>query len=218
MKIAEIPLILLAAGASQRMGFPKGLIDFRGKKLLEYQINSFFNHGGKEIIIVLGHHLEKYQVEFPWLKKASHFWTPISTGQLLAPINPLPEQGQFSSLQIGIEAFLKIDRPAAFISPLDLPSPEQKIWKKLANGSPAKWAASIPCHQGKGGHPILLQRPFLKQLAQLDPSSSEARLDHQIRRLPLSAVQHLEVESTEILANINTLYDLENIDKNQKDQ
>ncbi len=59
MSLKKIPLVILAAGKSSRMGFPKGLLSYRGKKLLQHQIENFFQLGGETVVVVLGEHREK---------------------------------------------------------------------------------------------------------------------------------------------------------------
>ncbi|MGJ7912999.1 nucleotidyltransferase family protein [Neobacillus sp. LXY-1] len=51
--------ILLAAGSSSRMNYPKQLLKWKGKTLIEYQINQLRKQSFAEIIVILGHQCEK---------------------------------------------------------------------------------------------------------------------------------------------------------------
>ncbi|MBI4126298.1 MAG: NTP transferase domain-containing protein, partial [Deltaproteobacteria bacterium] len=56
----SFPLIILAAGASTRMGMPKGLIEVEGKPWIIKQLDDFAAVGGKDVVVVLGYDAEKY--------------------------------------------------------------------------------------------------------------------------------------------------------------
>ena len=90
-KREEIPVIILAAGDSNRMGQPKGLIQMKGKPFLSHQIEWLLQIGFVEIIVVLGRDTILYQRDVPELKKTTFI------------VNPEPEKGQFSSVQCGLQ-------------------------------------------------------------------------------------------------------------------
>lgn len=54
----NIPNLLLAAGASRRMGTPKQLLPWRGKTLIEHQIETLLKTD-QEVYVVLGAHAER---------------------------------------------------------------------------------------------------------------------------------------------------------------
>jgi molybdenum cofactor cytidylyltransferase len=57
----EIAAILLAAGTSSRMGFPKQLLEWHNQPLLQYQIDKLCCLSVKEVVVVLGHKSELIQ-------------------------------------------------------------------------------------------------------------------------------------------------------------
>jgi molybdenum cofactor cytidylyltransferase len=68
--MADIPLILLAAGGSTRMGRPKQLLPWGNQTLIEYQIQTL-QKTGNPVNVVLGSNanlvipvIEKYNVTF----------------------------------------------------------------------------------------------------------------------------------------------------------
>tara|TARA_B110000263_G_scaffold228557_1_gene221691 strand:+ start:160 stop:909 length:750 start_codon:yes stop_codon:yes gene_type:complete len=59
--------IILSAGAGSRLGdltkeIPKSLVDVNGKSIIQRQIETFLNNGIKEIIVIVGPHKEKFQL------------------------------------------------------------------------------------------------------------------------------------------------------------
>lgn len=191
MRLASLPLIILAAGKSSRMGFPKGLMPYRGKKLLQYQIEHFFSLGGKKVVVVLGEHRERYLKEIP----------ALSNCQLV--FNDQVDLGPFYSLQLALN-LLENDK-GAFLLPMDTPGANPSVWKSLAKSHQGKEWVSIPTFEERGGHPIILNRSFFKTLLNIDPQTEEARLDLQIKKLSLDKILRLPVKDSRIRLNINSL-------------
>jgi len=59
--------IILSAGSGSRLGdltkgIPKSLVDVNGKSIIQRQIETFRNNGIKEIIVIVGPHKEKFQL------------------------------------------------------------------------------------------------------------------------------------------------------------
>jgi CTP:molybdopterin cytidylyltransferase MocA len=65
--------------------------------------------------------------------------------------------------------------------------------------------AVVPQYQSNSGHPVLLSGDFLRRLAEVSPSSPDARLDLQIRALPKSRTVLVSVDDEQICINMNTL-------------
>ena len=104
----SIPAIILAAGASRRLGQPKQLLRYNGETLLERAIRIAAESGAAPVIAVLGaHHLQ--------------IGSAVSFSRAAAIINPHWEQGIASSIHAGLEAIEQI-APAssgALILPCD---------------------------------------------------------------------------------------------------
>jgi molybdenum cofactor cytidylyltransferase len=56
--------IILAAGASSRMGTPKALLDYRGETFVERLVR-VLGENCKPVIVVLGYHAEAIQKQVP---------------------------------------------------------------------------------------------------------------------------------------------------------
>ncbi len=191
MKLSSLPLVILAAGKSSRMGFPKGLMPYCGKKLLQYQIEHFFSLGGKKIVVVLGEHRERYLNEIPALANCQ------------LAFNDQVDLGPFYSLQLALN--LLEHEKGAFLLPMDTPGANPSVWKSLAKGHQGKEWVTIPTFEGRGGHPIILNQSFFKTLVSVDPQSEDARLDGQIKKLSLERILRLPVKDSRIRLNVNTL-------------
>lgn len=203
----DFPLILLAGGQSSRMGIPKGLVDYHGKPWLLEQLGRFETAGGKEAVIVLGYHLERYFERIPWLRTTGNEELCPLNLTVSVVVNQTPECGQFSSLQCAISVILGKDQPGAFILPVDVPGPLKAVYDRLSAALIHKINVVIPQYRSKGGHPVLLSRRFLGQLISLPLESNEARLDLQIQGLSPERVARVRVSDAQVRLNINSSND-----------
>src|SRR5215470_800530 len=84
--------VLLAAGAGRRLGGrPKALLELGGVPLILRQLIALSGAGVDEVVVVLGHHADAVEAavrEFP----------------ITLARNPSPDDGQASSVRIGLEA------------------------------------------------------------------------------------------------------------------
>jgi CTP:molybdopterin cytidylyltransferase MocA len=191
--LSKFSLAILAAGRAERMGFPKGLIRFNDKTLLENHIDSFFSNNGKHVHLILGDNCGVYEQTLPRL-----FHDP----QISVIINSRIELGPFYSLQLGLKDFPEDE--ARFILPVDSQTPSQSVWALLAQNSSPRYLAVIPSHKNRGGHPVVVSSEYSKLLLAIAPSDEEARLDVQIRSLQPHKVKRVEVGDESILANFNS--------------
>jgi molybdenum cofactor cytidylyltransferase len=84
--------VLLAAGSGSRLGNkPKSLLELGGVPLIRRQLIALSGAGVDEVVVVLGHHAEAIEAsvrDFP----------------LTVVRNPSPDDGQASSVRIGLQA------------------------------------------------------------------------------------------------------------------
>jgi len=89
---ATVGAVLLAAGAGTRLGRrPKALLELGGVPLVMRQLVALSGAGVDEVVVVLGHHADAIEA---------------AIGQFPIGIvrNPDPDQGQASSVRIGLQA------------------------------------------------------------------------------------------------------------------
>lgn len=179
----DVPFVLLAAGQSTRMGQPKALLDYHGQPWLLAQIEAIRPQTQGLIRVVLG----------PQSEQESQLLAGLEGVQAL--LNPAPERGPFSSLQVGLEGI----SGAVFAGPLDCPV--ASVLRILLQSMDPDEEAVVPTHHGRGGHPVLLGSPLVARLVGMEAGAPDARLDVLLKR---SRTRRTEVEDARILVNLNT--------------
>ena len=175
------PLVLLAAGRATRLGQPKALVRVDGQPFHRYQLGGFARAGGTHCRIVLGHHLQQH-LRDPLLAAARPFveWDGL---RVEVRINPHPERGMRSSLDVGLEDL----RGAAFVLPIDCPAPPS-IWGRLLA---ATGGGVVPTVGGRGRHPVLLDVAARRALGESGAPLDEV-LRGRLRRVPVDDLGPLD--------------------------
>lgn len=139
--MAIVPIIL-AAGASTRMGQPKALLGYGGRTALARLIAVFREAGCARPIVVLG-------------SGADEIERTVRKGEARVVVNPDWERGQTSSLKAGLRV-LPPEAVAWLLHPVDVPLIEAADVAAVTGA----WAATgkpivIPSHAMRRGHPVL---------------------------------------------------------------
>lgn len=192
----EPPLVVpvvLAAGASQRMGEPKALLDFGGRTALARIVGTCRDAGVADPLVVVGHDSDRVVPEAERLGCA-------------VVVNLDPDQGQGSSLQAGVGALP--DEAAAFlIWPVDAPRVSPGTVRALveawdASGRPG---IAVPRHAGRRGHPALVAAPLAEEFLALDPG----RPAHEVIRRDPARVREVDVRDAAVLDRLDSPSDYE---------
>lgn len=183
------PLVVLAAGRSSRLGFPKGLVRVEGMPWLERQLRSYAACGGDRACVVLGHDLDVYRASLPWLDAARRAAIRRFGLELRAAVNPEPDRGMRSSLDLGLAELAA--EGSVFVLPVDCPAPSE-LWARLER---AEGDAVVPTHGGRGGHPVRLGESVRAALRRSDAPLNEV--------LRSCAVRRLEVDDPSVVTNLN---------------
>lgn len=190
--------VVLAAGASSRMGQDKALLPWQDTTFLGAQIQALSLHCDM-VLVVAGTNADAVKSEV------------FSRGAFLV-VNHHPETGQFSSLRCGLHEVLNRGRDAAFIALVDRPPASAETLHKLAERfrelgwePERKWAvvpsAVDPAVMAeRHGHPILINREMIEALL-LAPDASNAR---EVTHHFSSRIEYLRVKDPAVIANINT--------------
>jgi molybdenum cofactor cytidylyltransferase len=121
--------------------------------------------------------------------------------------NPSPDNGQFSSLQIGLRDLLDRGCNAAIITPVDCPplSPAslERLHHAFLGALTAGFWAVAPEHDGKHGHPLLVSRDLIDVFLDA-PITGNAR---QVLHLHASRVVYVPVPEPLATAGLNTPQD-----------
>jgi molybdenum cofactor cytidylyltransferase len=134
----SITAVILAAGASRRMGSPKALLELQGETYLARIVRTARAAGVPNILVVAGPpHGERVRARLP--VGAAVIW------------NPNPDRGMFSSVQAGV-AGLPRGTLSALIWPVDQPLVREDTVRRVLTAQPGRIV--IPRHHGQGGHPV----------------------------------------------------------------
>ncbi|MGH9559258.1 MAG: nucleotidyltransferase family protein [Bryobacteraceae bacterium] len=178
--------IILAAGASSRMGRPKALLDYRGETFVGRLIR-IFSSFCDPVIVVAGYHAEAIHDEVD--------------GRARFVVNSDPSRGQLSSLQTALAAIPSRSRGFMF-TPVDCPAagPETlaAVVDAFRNRNPETMLV-IPQHEGRHGHPVCAAAQLIDELLALPPEAQAREVVHRYR----PATQFVDVNDPGILADID---------------
>ena len=186
-------LVVLAAGASRRLGECKGLVDLGGRSPLSRLLAAGGCLDESPPLLVTGRHHEELRRACP-------------PGVVLAQ-NERWEAGRTWSALTAAQALPGRD---LCLAPVDVPLVPAEVFRALLHawqeaGSPAEgWLA--PRHAGRFGHPVVIGRGLWEQLPDLleqDPGASLRELRALSPRLLAQ-----EVARAEVLDDLDTPEDL----------
>ena len=118
-------------------------------------------------------------------------------------VNPDPDRGQFSSLQIGLHEVLNRGRDAAIITLVDRPPAAAATVQNLREAFEAAdqnvWAI-VPEFSGKHGHPYLVGREMIEVFLRVPATSTARDIEHQHQE----HIQYVRVDDPFVAMNVNT--------------
>ena len=147
--------LILAAGESRRMGFPKALLEFGGETFLDRLIRTFAADCAP-VVAVLGAEAERVRGGLCAADRAT------------IVLNPDYRHGQITSLQCGLRAVPAHARGVLFTL-VDHPAVREITVRELLV-EPALIA--IPRFGGRRGHPVYFARELVPEFLALDSDSS----------------------------------------------
>lgn len=138
----HITHLLLAAGASTRMGRPKQLLDWKGQTLIRHAVQNIQQAEiAERIVVMLGAHRDRIAPELEGL--------PVEIA-----VNPDWETGMGSSIRTGVEYILQTTADqwdGIFISLVDQPLVQARHYQQIYR----TWAAHFPAVAAARYHDIL---------------------------------------------------------------
>ena len=152
--------IILAAGASSRMGRTKALLPSgNGQSFLGRLVAALREGGADPIAAVVGHAAAAIE------DSAARDGLEV---RLVS--NPVPDRGQLSSLLVALDVFDEALTEAVVVIPVDLPLVSADTVRRLI----AAWrstAAPIarPSRDGRHGHPVLFAARLFAELRAANP-------------------------------------------------
>jgi molybdenum cofactor cytidylyltransferase len=158
----KLSAIILAAGSSRRMGINKALLPLGGKTFLENICLALESCDLLEIIVVVNSNFHKSRnllKNIPQIKWA---------------VNPHPEQGQLSSLLIGMQE-LTTGTQGVMLCLVDHPLIKLETYHKtIQTWQENSGSIVVPTFKGRTGHPVIFDKAFFQALREI-PEGQGAR-------------------------------------------
>ncbi|HSC18037.1 MAG TPA: molybdopterin-binding/glycosyltransferase family 2 protein [Rhizomicrobium sp.] len=152
----KIGAVVLAAGASSRLGANKLLTEIDGKPLVRRVVEAALASGAAPVVVVTGNEAERVQ-------------TALAGCDVHLMNNPDFSSGLSSSLRCGLKA-LPEDCDSAIIVLGDMPAVTSALIDRLiAAFDPAEdRAICVATHGGKRGNPVLFARRFFAEIEAIE--------------------------------------------------
>lgn len=174
--------IVLAAGASTRMGRPKALLPMPdGRPLAAHQAALLRAAGCDPVLIVLG-------------AGADHIHAELAGESVVE--NPLWSTGRFSSIQAGIRACP--DAEGFLLLPVDTIGVARATLERVLRHAGEVETAVRPCFRGEPGRVLWIRAPVARAWA--DEAPSDVRIDERLRAVET----RIEIDDPALLRNVNT--------------
>ena len=173
----HIAAIILAAGESTRMGCPKLLLPFGGRRTIDRVLSCCRRGGVDEVNVVLGAHAET-------IRRVA----ALDDSNVL--INPDPSRGMSSSIRQGVAA-LSPEVDAFLLFPADHPLVPPGIVRLLIRAFsrlPAGKRIIAPVYDKRRGHPVLFDRSLIPAFLALGENEPAYRV---IRSRPREVLELL---------------------------
>jgi molybdenum cofactor cytidylyltransferase len=192
--------VILAAGASTRMGQDKALLPWQGGTFLSAAIDVL--KPVAELVIVVGG------------KNTNSLLPTVYQKGVFITENHHTERGQFSSLQVGLQEVLNLGRDTAIVALVDRPAPgiatvraiKRHFLESVESGT---WAA-VPEFEGKHGHPFIAGREMIERFLRAPQEATARDVEH-------AAQQHISyfpVNDPNVIMNVDTPEEFERLAKN----
>jgi len=192
--------VILAAGDSTRMGQDKALLPWQGGTFLSAVIDVL--KPVTELVIVVGG------------KNTNSLLPTIYQNGAFITENHHTEQGQFSSLRVGLQEVLNRGRDTAIVALVDRPAARSATVRGikqyfLESVESGVWAV-VPEFEGKHGHPFIAGREMIERFLRAPQDATARDVEH-------AAQQHISyfpVNDPNVIMNVDTPEEFERLAQN----
>jgi len=183
-----ISLVILAAGKSTRMKENKLLLNVNGRTLIERVVTTARASIVDEVVVVLGYQAQKLKERLTGL-------------ECKVVINENYAKGQSESVKAGL-AGVSSDAEAFMILPADVALIDwQSINKVVEEYRRSKSRIVIASHNGRSGHPILLDRALFPEVAVINEGTFGLKAVINRHR---AEINYVEAGTENVLIDIDT--------------
>jgi CTP:molybdopterin cytidylyltransferase MocA len=183
--------VVPAAGRATRFGGGKLTAAIGGHPMLSVTLASLLDAGASRVIVVVADGAAFEQIEL------------ISDPRVSILVNPDPDRGMFSSIQIGVAA-IDSDVDRVLVLPGDMPFVRAATVSLIACTDQGAMQPLVPAYQGKSGHPLSIPRVLLSGVLR---SESTSDLKTALQRL-VGRPATIDVDDPGVLRDIDTKADL----------
>ena len=184
---ANVVPIILAAGDSTRMGYPKAILPLGRDTFITRILGTLKETELPMPIVVLG-------------RAASIIRPVIADWPAEIVINADPDRGQLSSIQLAL-SHINPECRGGMIWPVDQPAISQDLVRRLVQlFTSSEPKIAFPMHGNKNGHPAIFHRDLFKEF--MDASPDEGPRPILLRHKHASAI--LPVEESACVQDIDT--------------
>jgi CTP:molybdopterin cytidylyltransferase MocA len=195
----RVGAVLLAAGEGKRMGgVPKALIELGGVPLINRQLIALSGAGVDEVVVVTGYYHELVE---PLVEQF-----PVRIAR-----NPYPENGQASSVRLGLEA-LGSNFDAVIMALCDQPLINAQDITQLIAAFKKRQSGEIilPMVGDQRGNPIVISGVAMNQI--LDAGTN--MVCRKFMDSHPEMVEHFQTENEHFILDVDSLEDLVKFEKN----
>jgi molybdenum cofactor cytidylyltransferase len=150
--------VILAAGASSRMGRTKALLPVGDDVFVTRMVRTFLSADIQHVVVVCADDIRAIR-------------TALDKAGLSAIVveNAHPEEGQLSSLQVGLSALTSLNPDAIAVSLVDVPLVSAETIRAVVSAWRQTRAPVVrPACAGRHGHPVIFDRLVFEQLRRAD--------------------------------------------------
>lgn len=196
-----ISIVVLAAGRSQRFGSNKLLEKVNDKTMIEKVVDATFKSKVDKVVVVIGFEAEKIT-------------EALAAYNCAFILNEEYEKGQSYSVIAGVAAVAR-ESEAVLILPGDIALITSKAIDQVVD---EYWISRDPIvvasYKGRLGHPILFGKGLLKEVLEIKEENQGLR--HLLRKYS-QQIKKVDVDSPEVLIDIDTKEDFEKYIRHQID-
>ncbi|HEX3409442.1 MAG TPA: nucleotidyltransferase family protein [Candidatus Binataceae bacterium] len=192
MSLPRVHAILLAAGESRRMGFPKPLLRV-GTESFIARTAALALGVADQLVVVLGAYADRVR------SAITH------DPRIVFVENPNYTRGQLSSLKVGLAAIICGGADAVIVHLADHPLVSPSTFRALLDGyRETASPIAVARHHGHRGHPVLFDRAVFAELMAA-PEDQGARV---VVNADPSRVLYVEVDDPGVVLDLDTPADL----------